>query len=29
MDVVDGAFDLAEPAMDEGDIQPLRRKRAA
>ena len=29
MDVVDGAFDLAQPAMDEGDIQPLRRKRAA
>ena len=28
MDVVDGAFDLAEPTMDEGDIQPFRRKRA-
>jgi len=29
MEVVDGAFNLADPAMDEGDIQPLRRKRAA
>jgi hypothetical protein len=28
-EVVDSAFDLAESAMDEGDIQPFRHQRAA